>query len=286
MAQPPAHRTGARATRAISLALEPTDRVEPTPTNLPPHYSLAPIQPPPFAGTLDASLDAILDFSRTRPQLTLLTDLLLRKADTSTNWKELFDLVLDKALNGRALLEDLLFLVTHTLLPAQVLENRRLMYDAYANVKNLSGRCVLRYDMLREWQRRNATSFAVVEGRPAEEVNVSPLVGVRDQRYPDRRPLMQNIVPTLIAPPVGGYGTAKLKEAMKHHVTGLDKYLLLTDGEVVAWGRRRLVLMLAAVVLHWQWLRENTTLLADMDVGQWECLGGKADENAWVRDSR
>ena len=52
---------------------------------------------------------------------------------------------------------------------------------------------------------------------------------------------MPNIWPTLIAAPQVGYPTLGVRDRMKHYITGLDKYLLLTDEEVRRWEDKVLV---------------------------------------------
>jgi len=99
-----------------------------------------------------------------------------------------------------------------------------------------------------------------------------------------RRALMPNIMPTLIAGPEHGYSTHAVRERMKHHVTDLDGYLLLTDEEVEGWGTAHLLRMVCTLILHWQWLRQNNKILGDMEVGGWEELDGKAEECEWIAD--
>ncbi|KAJ4371124.1 hypothetical protein N0V83_004340 [Neocucurbitaria cava] len=99
-----------------------------------------------------------------------------------------------------------------------------------------------------------------------------------------RRPLMPNILSTLIAAPPGGFTTLAVRERMKHHITDLDDYLLLSDEKVGGWSDVVLVGMTSQIVLQWQWLRQNNEILGDMEVGGWEELEGKADECEWIAE--
>ncbi|KAF1347463.1 hypothetical protein EJ07DRAFT_185233 [Lizonia empirigonia] len=123
-------------------------------TRIPPHYLLAPTVPSPFAGTLESSLDAILFWKRSHPLTTKVADVLLRPVSETTNWPSLLPTLFGsvsalEADLGRLLLEDLLFLVTRTLLPEQIAENRAAMARLYHEKNHSSVRLVLRYDMLR-----------------------------------------------------------------------------------------------------------------------------------------
>lgn len=71
---------------------------------------------------------------------------------------------------------------------------------------------------------------------------------------------------------------------MKHHITDLDNYLLLTDEMVARWSDAMLVGMTSQIVLQWQWLRRNNEVLLDMEVLGWEELEGRADECEWIAD--
>lgn len=188
---------------------------------------------------------------------------------------------------GRYLLEELLFLVTRTLLPEQVLENREAMRRLYDRKKQLAIRFVLRYDMLREWKTGDTQHAVTVASLPPPtgQVGVPGPRPARDAKAtPYRRRLMPNIIATLIVAPPGGWTTHGVKERMKHHVTPLDDMLLLTDEEVSEWSEERLTSMAVQVILHWQWLRQNTEELLNMEVNGWEELEGKADECQWFAD--
>ena len=186
---------------------------------------------------------------------------------------------------GREALEAILFLVTRKLLPEQIKENRDLMYRMYSAKRGSSLRITLRYDMHREWTKRSNAHHIVVESCPPSYPAHAPPPPLLNAAYPDRPPLMPNIIPTLIVAPVAeGYPTKKLAEAMKHHGTELDRWLLLSDEEVEAWDARRLVLGAASAVIMWQWVREGTEMLGEMEVRGWGELEGRAEECAWVRD--
>jgi hypothetical protein len=286
MAQPQARRTTTRAASVLSTATSETPLAS-REARIPSHYFLPPTVPSPFTGSLEASFDAILDFARIHPELRLLTTALLEDVDGSTNWPLLIQEALVKGGNGRELLEDFLFLVTRTLLPEQIAENRGLMYKMYMAKRNLAIRVTLRYDMVREWHKGDHSQNMVVESRVPHSPPLVPPAPVSNGLYPGRRAFLPNIMPTLIAATVaGGYTTKKMGDAMKHHVTGLDKWLLLKDDEVRRWDGRRLLIGVASVVLQWQWLRRNTEMLADMEVRMWESLDARADESEWVRDTR
>jgi len=158
-------------------------------------------------------------------------------------------------------------------------------------------RLVLRYDMLRAWKTSGSKDGAVTvasvpparHGVSSVSGNVGVGVGVgaageNGGEVQDRRALMPNVLPTLIAAPAQGYSTHGVRERMKHHVTDLDGYLLLTDEEVRGWGAARLLSMMCALILHWQWLRQSNEILGDMEVTGWEDLDGKADECEWIAD--
>ncbi|KAF1977436.1 hypothetical protein BU23DRAFT_410424, partial [Bimuria novae-zelandiae CBS 107.79] len=123
---------------------------------IPSHYFLAPTLPSPFSGTLEASLDAILEFGAAYPSAMPLMDILRAPVDTSTNWSMSLGQVLyldtGPLLPGaRMLLEDLFFLVTRQLFPEQIAQNRGVMARLYEAKKSQSIRTILRYDMLLEW---------------------------------------------------------------------------------------------------------------------------------------
>ena len=274
-----------------SASNSPSPAVELSVLNVPPEYQLAPTVPPPFARTLIASLDAILVFNSIYPQLHPLTNPLLQKVDRKTNWVEICYEVLeaheDKPAQGRYLLVEFLFLITRTLLPEQVAENRKFMYRMYLSRRNLSTRVMLRYDMLRNWKKRSHAHPIIIESVLPHDPPVRPILPLYNKERPHRRPLMQNILSTLIAArPDEPYCTKKMSDCMRHHVTDLDRYLLLTDEEVEEMGTIRLIMMLVEVVVQWQWIKENTELMEEMDVRMWEDMDGKADECEWVRDTK
>ncbi len=261
--------------------------------NVPAHYFLAPTFPSPFTGSLEASLDAIQDWgvrnSGTKGVQAIL-DALLKEVDSKTNWPGLLRRIEDVPVGRlRHVAEELLFLVTRTLLPEQIVQNRAFMARLYDRRKQLAMRLVLRYDMLREWKMEQGTHHrdqpVVVASVPPKGVDaLAPVPGSFPAKYPDRRPRMPNIVATLVAAPVRGFMTHGVRERMRHHVTNLDSYLLLEDAEVAGWSGVRLLSMVCQVVLHWQWLRLNNETLDEMEVYGWEHLEGKADESEWIAD--
>jgi hypothetical protein len=269
---------------------------------------------------LEASLDAIQEWGRInttsngtpKKGVQSIVDTLLRPVDPGTNWPILLSALQQEENTApewwtRYLTEDVLFLLTRTLLPEQILENRNLMARLYNAKKQLAMRLVLRYDMLRDWKmeagthhRDQAVAVASVppppslsKGRVAAAAAATPApapvtMGQRakkeKEKYPFRRPLLPNIIPTLIAAPTGGFTTHGVRERMKHHVTDLDSYLLLEDDEVGGWTGVKLLGKLCQVVLHWQWLRGNNEVLDGMEVKGWEDLEGKADECEWIAE--
>ncbi|KAF2689820.1 hypothetical protein K458DRAFT_474271 [Lentithecium fluviatile CBS 122367] len=312
MAQPATRRTAAHATRAISIpSTTPSEATTTTYTpsraaNIPPAYLLPPTIPSPYTGTLEASLDAILDFTRVYPNLRPLTAVLLADVDLTTNWPVLLQTTLkgETAENEREMLEEIMFLVTRVLLPEQVAENRALMLRLYEAKKTTSVRVSLRYDMLRKWTRGGHAHDMVVESRPAlppplpsspSSIPVSasrpapPPDPISNPKLPARPPFRPNVLATLIAAPAQythGYPTRKLGEAMRHHVTELDRWMLLTDEEVAQWEGKRLWMGVCGVLVMWQWLRRDTEVLGEMEVGGWQELGGRVDECEWIREGR
>lgn len=259
--------------------------------HIPAHYLFLPTYPSPFEGTLEASLDALLDFGRSHPDCKLILDVLRQPVDIKTNWMGLLSATLiledDEILpNSRLLLEELLLLATRKLLPEQIAQNRALMYRMYDARKTMSMRMILRYDLLYEWIKRSSNHFLVIESRPPVRYVRIDAPGDYDEIYPGRTPLLPNVWATLIAAPALGYATQKMREAMKHHVTALDGLLMVTDEEVEAWNADKLFRKTAEVLLQWQWLRKNTELMEDMEVRGWEDLEGPAGECEWVRDPR
>ncbi|OAG12151.1 uncharacterized protein CC84DRAFT_1254478 [Paraphaeosphaeria sporulosa] len=261
--------------------------------HIPSHYLLPPTHPSPFEGTLEASLDALLDFGRAHPNSISIMNVLRQSVTTTTNWRDLLVPILEleekTAMgNGRLLLEELLFLATRTLLPEQIAQNRACMHRMYAAKRTTSTRMILRYDMLREWAKRANNHFIVVESHPPLG-NLEASVAAaeeEDKVHPGRRPALPNIWATLIAAPVQGYHVYKVGQAMKHHVTGLDKWLMFEDEEVAGWNTDTLVQLVMQALLQWQWLRDNTERMESMEVKGWGDLEGRADECEWVRDDK
>lgn len=281
------------------------------PTRIPQHYYLPPTVPSPFFGTLDACHDAIFDWGALNTATTPVKEALLKPVSTETNWPALLNNMIGQVSNAsrtraRFLLEEFLFLVTRTLLPEQIAENRASIGRLYNRKKHLAIRLVLRYDMIREWclgdgpqGRRDmsipsvpppsltqgSSAFGQPSGRPANGTQngngYGPiLLGHR------RRELMPNIWPTLIAAPQGGYSTLGVRDRMKHYITGLDKYLLLTDEEVSEWEDKVLVAWASQIVLQWQWLCQSNQTLEDMEVVGWEELDGRAEECEWIAEKK
>lgn len=159
---------GIRANSALSDAQSLADNTARNNANaIPSHYSLPPTAPSPFSGTLEASLDAVLDWGAehgvAHAHARSVVIALLQPASPSTNWAALLQSLLSSSSSsseqstpghssGRHLVEELLFLVTRTLLPEQIAENRGFMARLYDRRKQLAIRLVLRYDMLREWR--------------------------------------------------------------------------------------------------------------------------------------
>ncbi|RMZ74467.1 hypothetical protein GMOD_00003512 [Pyrenophora seminiperda CCB06] len=298
-------------------------------TTLPPYYHLAPTVPTPFSGTLDAALDAILLFNQRYNTRRIkgfqpIIDALLSPVEADTAWHSLLLAMSDAKPAGttRLLWTDLVFLVTRTLLPEAIAENRGLLARLYERRKHLAIRLVLRYDMVREWKMEYVNSSArwrdmavTVASEPAPAAAAAartrtsglsfvsgkvavippPKDGVEKKKkkknvtwYREdedfRRALIPNILPTLIAAPEQGYSTHGVRERMKHHVTDLDAYLVITDEEAAGWSSVRLLGMACTCILHWQWVRQNNDILADMEVRGWDELDGKAEECEWIAD--
>lgn len=200
----------------------------------------------------------------------------------------------------RILLQELVFLITRTLLPEQIAENRAAMARLYDKKKQLAIRLVLRYDMLREWQlgegpvgKRDLSVASVAPNDPGAAENGGavqavdvPINGVQGDEGHKRRDLMSNIWPTLIAAPAGGFTTHGVRERMKHYVTHLDGYLLLTDAQVGNWGEQTLVIRASQMILQWQWLRQKNERLEEMEGNGWEELDGRADECEWIAEKK
>ncbi|XP_014557143.1 hypothetical protein COCVIDRAFT_26178 [Bipolaris victoriae FI3] len=266
-----------------------------TTTKLPAYYSLAPSVPSPFTGSLETSLDAILAFGQLYaaiPGVTPLVTALLEPVSPHTDWIGILSaLETATSLHSRYLMTELLFLLTRTLLPEQIAENRAMLERLYDRKKQLAMRLLLRYDMLREWKMEpNPASYREQPVTVASVVPVpgfvapEPVVGVASPRYPYRRPLLLNVIPTLLAGPVGGYASQSVRDRMRHHVTVLDGYLMLGDEEVEGWSDGRVKSTVCFVLMHWQWLRGNNDTLDDLEMMDWEGLEGKAEECGWIGD--
>jgi hypothetical protein len=279
----PLRASGGVSTRGVrsapSIADEsPAAAVQPV-TNIAAHYALPPTIPSPFPGTLDASLDAILSFAqefRKTKGMQPVIDTLLRTVDSATNWPLLLRSVYVNNVNGRDLLEEFLFFVTRMLLPNQIAENRTRMGKLYERKKHLAIRMVLRYDMLREWKGESVASLPAINDKGGD-------IEMQSAEY-TRPALMPNIVSTLIVAPTGGWSTHGVRERMKHHVTDLDGYLLLSDAKVRGWSDQTLLGMTSQIALQWQWLRANNAIFEDMEINAYEELEGKADECEWIND--
>ncbi|KAI2486687.1 hypothetical protein Ptr902_00820 [Pyrenophora tritici-repentis] len=262
------------------------------------YYYLKPTIPSPFTGSLDAALDAILDYGKRYGRIKgvqPIVSALLGEVNPKTSWPELLQGPADEPPGMlRFLWTSLLFLTSRTLLPELIAKNRALLWSAYVHKKSLAGRFMLRYDMLCAWKleysrmigrsRDVAVTVASVEPEEEEDWDASPNVegwyGEKAEVKADEagiRLFMPNIIPTLIAAPQP-WSTAAVRERMKHRVTDLDKFLLLTNEEVEAWGAERLLQMTCTLILHWQWLRRSNEKLEDMEVGGWADLDVKADE--------
>lgn len=148
--------TASTSIEELSLPQQTPQKV---PLKLEPHYTLPPTIPSPFTGTLEASLDAILAWSqRICPaveSVQRLVSTLLEAVNPDTNWPSLLEEIYTtptiEPLHARDLVTELLFLVTRTLLPEQIVENRAALARLYETRKHTAIRFVLRYDMLREW---------------------------------------------------------------------------------------------------------------------------------------
>ncbi|RAR07987.1 hypothetical protein DDE83_006232 [Stemphylium lycopersici] len=312
---PPATRRG-RGVRVASIASstplstdtqsQATNPSVKAATKIPGYYKLAPTYPSPFSGTLEASLDAILAFSSLYSGITGVSALitsLLQDPKPDVYWGLLLSqLTFSAPAFARHITTELFFLATRTLLPEQITENRSLLARLYDRKKQLAIRLLLRYDMLREWKMESGSGprdtpvtvaslpppppppATTSHQPPAAQTPVSPSSAAYEAKYPHRRPLLPNILPTLIAAPPGGFTTHAVRERMRHHVTGLDDYLVLTDEDVEGWGEWLLRLKTSQVLLHWQWLRRNNAFLGDMEVSGWEELEARADECVWIAD--
>lgn len=285
---------GTRAVRAKSITSSTATHTEELQLasnvkEIPAHFHLQPTVPSPFAGTLEASLDAILAWGRVHAGIQAVVDTLLREVDNLTNWPELLLRTMiegdSRSGRGRYLIEELLFLVTRTLLPEQIAENRLAMGSMYDRRKHLAIRMVLRYDMLSAWNTDSSNHAMAVPSLPPGEFKALPaLPSTNTNMPPNRRRLMPNVLSTLIAAPPGGFPTYGMRERMKHHITDMDSYLLLSNEKVEGWSTQVLVITTSQIILQWQWLRQNNEMLQDMEVHGWEELDCKADECEWISD--
>jgi hypothetical protein len=281
------------------------------PTRIPQHYYLPPTVPSPFFGTLDACHDAIFDWGALNTATIPVKEALLMPVSTETNWPVLLNNMVEQMGNAsrtraRFLLEEFLFLVTRTLLPEQIAENRASMGRLYNRKKHLAIRLMLRYDMIRKWGMgdgpQGKREMSVPSVPPPNLVGSSSVFGQPSGRPTNgtqngnenepilsghrRRELMPNVWPTLIAAPQGGYPTLGVRDRMKHYITGLDKYLLFTDEEVRQWEYKVLVAWASQIVLQWQWLCQSNQTLEYMEVGGWEELDGRAEECEWIAEKK
>lgn len=219
--------------------------------------------------------------------MSKITTVLQEAPDRRTNWPEMLKPYLAAPVDplNKEILTDLLFMITRTLLPNQIAENRALMLDLYSARRATNIRVVLRYDMLREWKKGLGSSNAFVIPSDPPPAGAIPPVPLYNSERPLRPALLPNVVPTLIAAPQDGYRIKTEGEKMKHHVTALDTYLLLTDAEVEGWLDTVFLVKLCEVLVMWQWLRENNQRFEDMGVMQWEEL--EVDNGGmWVRDMK
>ncbi|KAF2025775.1 hypothetical protein EK21DRAFT_103701 [Setomelanomma holmii] len=297
---PPARRGAANGTRGIRAATvdttEDTDiPTRDTQTRIPAHYSLPPTVPSSFHGDIGHTLDLILKFGLTLPTLRThglqaVLDTLSAPVKTCTNWPPLLRAVWagsENSQTSRALIEEILFFATRVLMPEGIAENRNFMARLYERKKQLAIRLGLRYDMLREWEMDGSNHPLTVASLapPVDgsiQVPAAPRVTSERARAFGRRALMPNVVATLIAAPPGGWTTHAVRERMKHHITALDSYLVLTDEQVAAWNDETVLGMCAQVVLQWQWLRENNRMLEEMETMGWEELEGSKEECEWI----
>lgn len=290
-------RVGTRSTAVTSTTSDAAPTETPGTTDIPPHYLLAPTVPSPFAGTLESSLDAILQWKRSHPLTTKVADVLLSQVSETTDWPTLLPTLFGSASAleanlGRLLLEDLLFLLTRTLLPEQIAENRATMARLYYDKHYCSVRLVLRYDMLRHGSagKRDLGVASLPPTHVATTTQIATDIphnhGAADAGHQMRRPLMPNVWATLIAAPDGGWNRISVRERMKHYVTPLDEYLLLSDDEVRGWTVERLVVKVSEIVLQWQWLRQKNEKLDEMELGDWEELDGRAKRCEWIVEKK
>ncbi|KAF2706311.1 hypothetical protein K504DRAFT_536537 [Pleomassaria siparia CBS 279.74] len=184
---------------------------------------------------------------------------------------------------GRVLLIYILLLFIRTLLPRQITENRAYLVRVYTEKRNTASRLILRYDMLLHWKKPANHYLVVASPEPTSTLNPLPVAPppVVRSRYPPTRHFMPNILPTLIAAPVGGFQTKAIGERMRHHITELDTYLLLREEQIEGWANVRLMMTLSTVISLWSWLRVSNEKLEAMEVHGWEELGGIAEENMW-----
>ena len=190
-----------------------------------------------------------------------VVDALLRPVVASTNWAVLLSpFIAPENVRGRETLHSLVFLLTRSLLPNQIAQNRALLALLYERRKHLAIRFKLRYDMLCEWgvdgvvgvasvppalvaedQQENGHSVLQDTGIVTEGLEETELEHATQEGEKQERCLMPNIWSTHIAAPATGYSTHGVRERMKHHVTNLDAWLLLTDSQICAWSAQMLL---------------------------------------------
>jgi hypothetical protein len=246
-------RTGAgtRAVRASTLDTDLPVAPAASAKRVPAHYTLAPTVPSPFPGTLEGSLDAILSWGQTEGNENArarVADTLLRPVVATTNWPVVLAPFVapsnaenDGVGGDRAALQSLLFLLTRTLLPNQITQNRAQLALLYDRRKQLAIRLKLRYDMLREWSLDAMGHVVAIPSLPPAAIPSLADGNEGNDIEGSATPLLPNLWATLIAAPAGGFTTHGVRERMKHHVTGLDAWLMLEDRQVCAWNDRMLL---------------------------------------------
>lgn len=256
---------------------------------LPIYYTLPPTVPSPFTPTLEASLDELLNFAVFYPPISNIITILLQPPSRSTNWPALLRPFLTSGDAGhKHILDELLFLLTRTLLPNQIAENRVLLTTLYTARKATQMRLLLRYDMLRAWKKGNNRHIMCIMSPIADSAKSGvERPELNALQCPVRRRFMPNVITTLVAAPYPklphGYGAAKTAGKMKHHVTALDDDLLSRDEEVAMWAEKEYIVRFCDIVLNWQWLRENNQILEDMSVMGWDGLQSKEGAD-WFLD--
>ncbi|KAF2110614.1 hypothetical protein BDV96DRAFT_666976 [Lophiotrema nucula] len=218
-------------------------------------YTLPPTVPSPFAANLQASLDALTAFGRVHPVLNDLVTGLQGPHDQQPNWAELLQKHLP---TSRQALNELFLLVTRTLIPNQVAENReecKGYYDRDPSGGNLQ--IIVRYDAFFRWKKLRGNPVRVnndgqtfsFDGKKAAVADLHPYVNVNapvapapslTTPYTGVRPLLPNTISTLIfatrpTPTTDnphGYSAERNNVNMAHHVTILDEMLFTSEQEV------------------------------------------------------